>query len=199
MEKETLLDLDFIKESNPVKQCLAIKTNKEKCDAHTIGEGQYCKRHLNLINKHKKKKQKYKLKSSNEIIKPLLDKESNTKQSTNNNNTFNIDNNNTYNNDNNNTFNIDNNNTYNNADKSDTLNLINNKEENVKTQKKKRGRRRKIDISDNFYNKDYLTVWPEIIDGKKLLIDNDNNVYTFDLENPVYLGKKTLNCKIVKL
>jgi hypothetical protein len=64
--------------------------------------------------------------------------------------------------------------------------------------KKKRGRRRKIDISDNFYNNEYITVWSEIIDGKKLLIDNDNNVYTFNLSSPEYLGKKTLSCKIVK-
>ena len=65
-------------------------------------------------------------------------------------------------------------------------------------EKKKRGRRRKYEISPNFYDDDYITVWPEIVEGQKLFVDNNDNVYTFDVNNPKYLGKKTLLCKIVK-
>lgn len=65
-------------------------------------------------------------------------------------------------------------------------------------EKKKRGRRRKYEISDKFYDDDYITVWPEIVNGQKLLVDNDNNVYTFNFENPEYLGTKTLEAKLIK-
>lgn len=191
MEKESLLELDFIKESNPVKECLAIKTNKEKCDAHTIGDSQYCKRHLNLINKHKKLHlQQLNKQNINtiEITEPLLEESSEEQYQENETLDFtevpyDIE--------------INNSNENTETDKASLLTNINIDKIN-KDKKKKRGRRRKIDISDNFYNEEYITVWPEIIDGKKLLIDNDNNVYTFNLDNPIYLGKKTLNCKIIK-
>ena len=65
-------------------------------------------------------------------------------------------------------------------------------------EKKRRGRRRKYEISPNFYDDDYITVWPEIVEGRKLLVDNNDNVYTFDTENPLHLGVKTLECKIQK-
>lgn len=65
-------------------------------------------------------------------------------------------------------------------------------------EKKKRGRRRKYEISEKFYNDEYITVWPEIVAGEKLLVDNNNNVYTFDLSTPKYLGKKTVEAKLVR-
>jgi hypothetical protein len=65
-------------------------------------------------------------------------------------------------------------------------------------EKKKRGRRRKYEISDKFYSDKYITVWPEIVSGEKLLVDNDNNVYTFNITAPEYLGKKTINAKLLK-
>lgn len=65
--------------------------------------------------------------------------------------------------------------------------------------KKRRGRRRKYEISDKFYDNNYITVWPEIINGQKLFVDNQDNVYTLDIDNPVYLGVKTSLCKIKKV
>jgi len=62
---------------------------------------------------------------------------------------------------------------------------------------KKRGRKRKVEISDKFKNPDYETIWPEIVDGDKRLVDRYNNVYTFDLVSPHFLGVKQLNGKIL--
>lgn len=58
---------------------------------------------------------------------------------------------------------------------------------------KKRGRKRKVEISYKFKNPDYETMWPEIVEGDKRLIDRYNNVYTYDLESPCFLGVKQLN------
>ena len=58
---------------------------------------------------------------------------------------------------------------------------------------KKRGRKRKVEISEKFKHPDYETMWPEIVEGDKRLVDRYNNVYTFDLENPRFLGVKQLN------
>ena len=91
--------------------------------------------------------------------------------------------------------------TINNIESGDNLQLVINGDKyccEVKD-KKKRGRRRKYEISDKFYNNEFITVWPEIIDGMKLLVDNEDNVYTFDMENPEYLGVKTLECKIKRV
>ena len=61
---------------------------------------------------------------------------------------------------------------------------------------KKRGRKRKVEISDKFKDINYETMWPEIVDGDKRLVDRYNNIYTFDLESPHFLGVKQLNGKI---
>ena len=63
----------------------------------------------------------------------------------------------------------------------------------------KRGRKRKIEINPLQENMDYLTLWEDCVDGEKRLIDKYNNVYTFDVENPIWLGKKSLNDKLYKL
>jgi hypothetical protein len=228
METSALLDLDFIKESNPVKQCLAIKTNKEKCNSSIIENSQYCKRHHNLISKTKSKKQritpstestsqntgnlsskaistcaKADLNCINTTI-PELDV-LNTPIATTDRNIIKV---NKIKKELKATTTAAKAETT--AEKKDETaakaetavveGYVMDEKVNISNLvvKKKRGRRRKIDISDNFYNNEYITVWSEIIDGKKLLIDNDNNVYTFNLSSPEYLGKKTLACKIVK-
>ena len=61
---------------------------------------------------------------------------------------------------------------------------------------KKRGRKRKVELNDKYKNNDYITMWPEIWEGKKILIDKNNNIYTFDIKNPKYLGEKMLNNKL---
>ena len=61
---------------------------------------------------------------------------------------------------------------------------------------KKRGRKRKVEISDKFKDNTYVTLWTEIVEGDKRLVDRFNNVYTFDLNNPKFLGVKQLNGKI---
>jgi hypothetical protein len=54
--------------------------------------------------------------------------------------------------------------------------------------KKKRGRKKKT--QDNFIN-----VHSDIIDGKKVLIDDDNIVYT-NIRNPLIIGKMNKEGKI---
>ena len=61
---------------------------------------------------------------------------------------------------------------------------------------KKRGRKRKTFIHRNFYNADYIALWEEICNGDRVLIDCIGNVYTYDMENPKYLGKYQLDGKI---
>ena len=63
---------------------------------------------------------------------------------------------------------------------------------------KKRGRKRKVEISEKFKNKNYITMWPEIVEGDKCLVDRYNNIYTFDIESPKFIGVKQLNGVIDK-
>ena len=62
--------------------------------------------------------------------------------------------------------------------------------------KNKRGRKRKVLVDQRRYDIEYETLSSELINGHKVLIDNNHNLYTFDITNPVYLGKKTLDFKI---
>ena len=61
---------------------------------------------------------------------------------------------------------------------------------------KKRGRKRKIALDPKYFNKDYITMWPEICMGQKVLVDRYDNVYSYDLENPRWLGVKSVFGKI---
>lgn len=63
-------------------------------------------------------------------------------------------------------------------------------------QQKKRGRKRKIPINIKYNDPDYIVMWPEICMAQKVLVDKFDNVYTFDLENPVWIGVKTVYGKI---
>jgi hypothetical protein len=67
--------------------------------------------------------------------------------------------------------------------------------------KSKRGRKRKVQFDPRQYDNEYVTLWEDLIDGEKILIDNNNNIYTFDLESPILIGKKDVNSKldIIKL
>lgn len=60
----------------------------------------------------------------------------------------------------------------------------------------KRGRKRKVEFDPRQYDNEYITLWEDIINGEKVLLDGNNNIFTFDLENPQYLGKKTINTKL---
>ena len=59
--------------------------------------------------------------------------------------------------------------------------------------KKKRGRKRKVELNDKFSDSNYITVWPEIWNGQKVLIDMDNHIFTFDPIKPKYIGKKKID------
>jgi len=65
----------------------------------------------------------------------------------------------------------------------------------------KRGRKSKIQFDPRQYDNEYITLWEDIVEGEKVLIDNVNNIYTFDLEHPVYIGKKddTIKLNIKKI
>jgi hypothetical protein len=56
----------------------------------------------------------------------------------------------------------------------------------------KRGRKRKVEFDPRQYDNEYITLWEDIINGEKVFVDNNNNVYTFDTVSPKYLGKKKL-------
>jgi len=75
---------------------------------------------------------------------------------------------------------------------------------NMNTQKKnennnktvirnKRGRKPKVQFDPRRYDNDYLTLWEDLIEGEKVLVDNDGNVYTFNTLHPILLGKKDVN------
>lgn len=57
----------------------------------------------------------------------------------------------------------------------------------VKKQKGKRGRKRK---SSSFNEQDYITTKIEVIKGIEYLVDEHDNVFTYNMNNPEYLGKK---------
>ena len=62
--------------------------------------------------------------------------------------------------------------------------------------KSKRGRKRKVQFDPRQYDNEYITLWEDIIEGYKVLVDNNNNIYSFDISKPVYLGKKDINFKL---
>ena len=60
----------------------------------------------------------------------------------------------------------------------------------------KRGRKRKVEFDPRQYDNEYITLWEDIIDGQKILLDGNNNMYTYDLQAPQYIGKKYIDTKI---
>ena len=62
--------------------------------------------------------------------------------------------------------------------------------------KSKRGRKRKVQFDPRQYDNEYITLWEDIIEGYKVLVDNNNNIYSFDIAKPVFLGKKDINFKL---
>ena len=60
----------------------------------------------------------------------------------------------------------------------------------------KRGRKRKVEFDPRQYDNEYITLWEDIINGEKVLIDINNNIYTFDMETPQYIGKKDIFNKL---
>lgn len=57
-------------------------------------------------------------------------------------------------------------------------------------EKGKRGRKKKpFDINHG----EYVATYVEILDNKKVLVDNNDNVYTYNITSPVCLGKKVDN------
>jgi len=60
----------------------------------------------------------------------------------------------------------------------------------------KRGRKRKVEFDPRQYDNEYITLWEDIINGHKVLLDSNNNIYTYDLKGPQYLGKKKIDTNI---
>lgn len=69
---------------------------------------------------------------------------------------------------------------------------MNNKERIINKSNKKRGRKPKIIPDNRIFTDDYIPVYYTVINGIKVLIDFENNVYSNDIDNPVFLGKKTI-------
>jgi hypothetical protein len=63
----------------------------------------------------------------------------------------------------------------------------------------KRGRKRKIEIDSRQVDKNHITLWEECVNGERRLIDKNNNVYTHNIDKPVWLGKKSLDDKLMPL
>jgi hypothetical protein len=67
-------------------------------------------------------------------------------------------------------------------------------ENNTKKEVKKRGRKPTTIADPKLLEPEkYIPVIYTIINGEKLLIDFNNNVYSNNLDNPVYLGIKTVD------
>lgn len=62
--------------------------------------------------------------------------------------------------------------------------------------KNKRGRKPKVQFDPRRYDNEYITLWEDIIEGEKVLIDTENNIYTFDTAAPVLIGKKDVNSTV---
>ena len=60
----------------------------------------------------------------------------------------------------------------------------------------KRGRKRKFKYDPRMNDNDYVTVWEDIVDGTRVFVDFEGNVYSYNENAPVYLGRKTLEGKI---
>lgn len=63
---------------------------------------------------------------------------------------------------------------------------------------KTRGRKRKQAIDPRFNDPAYITMWPEICDGTCVMVDRNDNVYTYGTEPVTFLGVKLLTGKIDK-
>ncbi len=61
---------------------------------------------------------------------------------------------------------------------------------------KTRGRKRKQQIDDRFNDDNYVTLWPEICEGERVLVDRYDNVYSYNMETPTYLGVKMITGKL---
>lgn len=68
--------------------------------------------------------------------------------------------------------------------------------ENKDKGKTRKGRKPTTNFDPRQYDDDYVTLWEDIVEGEKVLIDANNNVFTFDCQNPVYIGKKDVNIKL---
>ena len=62
--------------------------------------------------------------------------------------------------------------------------------------KSKRGRKRKVQFDPRQYDNEYVTLWEDLIEGHKVLVDKNNNIYSYHLSKPVFLGKKDINFKL---
>lgn len=70
-------------------------------------------------------------------------------------------------------------------------------ESKLPKKKNKRGRKPKVEFDPRQYDNDYITLWEDIIDDQKVLVDIYNNVFSFDMTQPKYLGKKTIDNTII--
>lgn len=159
---------------NPELVCIAMKTNDVQCTKKKYLGTDYCKTHHNKTIKCNKvgtvttnnPTQQQELHNSTEMINGLQSCLNTTTNA---------------------------NTTSNNIIKNNTENIGEVKMPNVA---KKRGRKRKIIFDPRQYDTEYLTLWEDIVDNQKVLIDVNNNVYTFDTVKPKFIGKKTLDMKI---
>jgi len=70
-------------------------------------------------------------------------------------------------------------------------------ESKLPKKKNKRGRKPKVEFDPRQYDNDYITLWEDIINDQKVLVDIYNNVFSYDMTHPKYLGKKTIDNTII--
>ncbi len=63
---------------------------------------------------------------------------------------------------------------------------------------KTRGRKRKQAIDPRFNDPVYITMWPEICEGTCVMVDRNDNVYSYGTNPVTFLGVKLLTGKIDK-
>lgn len=64
--------------------------------------------------------------------------------------------------------------------------------------KTRRGRKPKTEFDIRANNPEYLKTYEAVVDGDKYLVDNDNNVFTFDLDAPEFVGKRSKEGHLIK-
>jgi hypothetical protein len=148
-------------------KCIAITKGKKQCSKKKFGNSQYCKHHLEKTN----------ISSTND------------KDNDNDNQHFQTE--------------------HNNIKKPITKKLVNAVEKSSsdlvkisepantimntsEPDKIKRGRKARKVFDPKKNDKNYLTLWEDIVEGERVLVDINNNVYTYNLEHPRYIGKKDI-------
>ena len=146
-------------------KCIAITKGKKQCSKKKFGNSQYCKHHLektNISSTNDKDNDNQHFQTEHNNIKKPITKKLVNAVEKSSSDLVKI---------------------------SEPANTIMNTSEPDKI---KRGRKARKVFDPKKNDKNYLTLWEDIVEGERVLVDINNNVYTYNLEHPRYIGKKDI-------